>query len=49
MRNIGLKIRNFIRSRKSNMDENRPVRSIELAPNMWQIVYADEPLPRSEN
>jgi len=34
------------RRNKIDSNENRPVRSIEIGPNMWQIVYADEPLPK---
>ncbi|MGC8670095.1 MAG: hypothetical protein ACP5TL_03020 [Candidatus Micrarchaeia archaeon] len=25
-------------------DDNRPVKSIEIGPNMWMLVYADEPV-----
>ncbi|MCL4374094.1 MAG: hypothetical protein M1360_04105 [Candidatus Marsarchaeota archaeon] len=25
-------------------DENRPIKSVEIGPNMWQLVYADEPV-----
>ncbi|MEM0150135.1 MAG: hypothetical protein QXW10_04520 [Candidatus Micrarchaeaceae archaeon] len=35
---------NLLKRRRKINDENdsRPVRIVEIGPNMWQIVYADE-------